>query len=180
MARLSSIDTLPGEVRLDLDRRLAGGGMTLDTLVEYLEEQGHAISRSALGRYSKQFDQVAGKLRESREVAAAFARELGAVPNDEMGQMLTELVHTLTFKVSLAKSEDDEIDVRDVMHLARTLKDLSQSKQVSARLAMEIRTEERKRLKAEQEARLEEAGRAGGLSAEAAREARRILGFGDE
>lgn len=180
MARLSSIKTLPEEIRADLDKRLAEGRFTLDSLVEFLEESGHTISRSALGRYSKQFDQVASKLRESREVAAAFARELGTVPNDEMGQMLTELVHTLTFKVSLAKTEDEDIEALDVMRLARALKDLSSSKQISTKLALEIRAEEKKRLEAELKDKLATAQNSGGLSKEAALEARRILGFSDE
>lgn len=182
MARQSTITTLPPEIRAELDKRLAEGRFTLDTLVDYLDEQGHAISRSALGRYSKQFDQVAVKLRESREVAAAFARELGAVPNDEMGQMLTELVHTLAFKVSLSRTESEggDLDPKDVMHLARALKDLSSSKQISTRLALEIRAEEKKRVEGEMKARLAEAQSTGGLAAEAAREARRIMGFTDD
>ena len=182
MGRSSSITTLPPETRADLDKRLAEGRFTLDSLVDFLADQGHAISRSALGRYSKKFDDVAAKLRESREVASAFAQELGAVPNDEMGQMLVEMVHTLVFKASLGQSDKKDADVKamDVMLLAKALKDLAGSKQISVKLALEIRAEEKKRLEAEMKAKLSNAQHGGGLSKEAALEARRILGFGDD
>lgn len=182
MTRPSTITTLPPEVRADLDKRLAEGRFTLDTLVDFLADQGHAISRSALGRYSRQFNDVAQKLRESREIAAAFAKELGAVPNDEMGQMLVEMVHTLAFKASLArtKEENDDISTKDVSLLARALKDLAGSKQISAKLALEIRAAEKKRLEDEMKNKLTNAQQGGGLSREAALEARRILGFSDD
>lgn len=182
MARKSSITGLPPEVRAELDQRLAEGRFTLNSLIDFLEEQGHVISRSALGRYSQKFDQVASKLRESREVAAAFAKELGAVPNDEMGQMLIEMVHTLAFKASLGQSDKSDKDVKamDVMLLAKAVKDLAGSKQISTKMALEIRAAEKKRLEEEMKTKLATAQKGGGLSQEAAREARRILGFGDE
>lgn len=180
MGRLSSINTLPPEIKAELDRHLALGHMTLDGLVDYLEIKGHNVSRSALGRYRKDFDKVAEKLRESREVAAAFARELGTVPNDEMGQMLVEMVRTLAFKAALNRTDDTDLETKEVMQLARALKDLAGSEQIATKLAMEIRAEERKRLMDEQKAKLETAQKEGGLSLEAAKEARRILGFDND
>jgi hypothetical protein len=178
MSRLSSIKTLPPEVRSALDSCLAEGNLTLDALVSFLEQHGYTISRSALGRYRKDFEEVAVKLRESREIAAAFARELGAVPGDEMGQLLLEMVHTLTFRV--CNSESDGLEPKDVMFLAKTIKDLTESRRISARTALEIRAEEKKRLEEEMKTKLAEASAQGSLAGDAAREARRILGFTDE
>jgi len=177
MSRLSTIKSLPPEARAALDSALAEGNLTLDELVSFLEEQGFTISRSSLGRYRKDFEEVAKKLRESREVAAAFARELGAVPGDEMGQLLLEMVHTLTFK---ACNADEEMAPKDVMFLAQTIKNLTESRRLSARTAIEIRAAEKKRLEDEMKAKLAEAQGQGVLAGEAAREARRILGFGDD
>jgi len=174
MSRPSTIELLPPEEKAELDKLLASGRMTLDSLLDHLTVQGLSVSRSALGRYRKSFDEVAVKLRESREVAAAFAKELGAVPDDDMGQLLTELVHTLTFKVA---SADAKFKPMDVMLLAKALKDLSSSKQTSTKLAMQIRAEEKKRLKEEVIDKLKNAEGQGGLSKETAAEARRILGF---
>jgi len=186
MTRTSTVKSLPTEIKASLDKLLAGGApqgrLTLDALVEFLESKGWTISRSALGRYRQEFDQVAAKLRESREIAAAFARELGAIPGDEMGQMLLELVHTLTFRV--LNTEGEGIGPKEVMFLAKTIKDLQESRRVAARTAIEIRAEEKKRIEAEIKAKLAEAEGAasgqGSLTAEAAREARRILGFSDD
>ena len=175
--RVSTVKLLPPEVKAALDACLAEGNLTLDALVKFLEEHGYTISRSSLGRYRQNFEEVAQKLRESREVAAAFARELGAVPGDEMGQLLLEMVHTLTFKVCNA---DGDLEPKDVMFLASTIKNLSESRRISARTALEIRAAEKKRVEEEMKTKLAEAQGQGGLAEDAAREARRILGFGEE
>jgi hypothetical protein len=179
VSRISTIELLPAEVKSDLDKKLASGQMTLDQLLDYLDEQGVMVSRSALGRYRKTFEDTAAKLRESREVATAFAKELGSVPNDEMGQLLIELVHTLTFKM-LSSPQAESFKSSDLMKLAITLKSLSSAKVDSTKLALEIREKERKRLAAEMDKKISEAKDLGEITAEAAREARRILGFGDE
>jgi len=177
MGRQSSIKSLPPDVKTALDSCLAEGNVTLDDLVKFLEEHGYTISRSSLGRYRQNFEEVAQKLRESREVAAAFARELGAVPGDEMGQLLLEMVHTLVFKVC---NTDNALEPKDVMFLASTIKNLSESRRISARTALEIRAAEKKRLEEEMKNKLAAAQGQGGLAEDAAREARRILGFSDD
>jgi DNA polymerase I-like protein with 3'-5' exonuclease and polymerase domains len=179
MGRRSSIGLLDPEVRAGLDKRLAEGRMTLDGLLAELEENGVEVSRSALGRYRKTFEETAAKLRESREVATAFAKELGTVPDDEMGRMLIELVHTLAFRM-MSGDQAESFKTGDLMKLAIALKSLSSAKTDSANTAMRIRKAERERVAAEMSGKLAEASDLGQLSAEAAREARRILGFGDE
>ncbi|MCL2029538.1 MAG: DUF3486 family protein [Deltaproteobacteria bacterium] len=180
MTRQSTVKALPPELRAEVDRRLGEGRLTLDALVEYLEAEGWTISRSALGRYSQKFQEVAAKLRESREVATAFARELGPIPGDDMGRMLLELGHSLTFRV--LNAADDGVGTREVMQLAKTIKALTDSRRIADQISGSIRAEEKKRLEAEMKERLAEAAGAaeGGFRAEAAREARRILGFSDE
>ena len=74
MSRHSSIELLPDEDKRELDRQLSEGKLTLDQLVAALESRGVTVSRSALGRYRKGFEETAAKLRESRDVASAFAK----------------------------------------------------------------------------------------------------------
>ncbi|MDR1656144.1 MAG: DUF3486 family protein [Deltaproteobacteria bacterium] len=179
MSRHSSIELLSPEVRSELDKKLAAGQLTLDQLIANLEDQGVAVSRSALGRYRKNFEDTAAKLRESREVATAFAKELGSVPNDEMGQLLIELVHTMAFRM-LSSSEADKFNTSDLMKMAITLKSVSSARVDTTKLAIQIRESERKKMASEMDKKLNDAKDIGAITAEAAREARRILGFGDE
>jgi hypothetical protein len=179
VSRHSSIELLPIEVKNELDKKLAAGQLTLDRLLDDLEDQGVTISRSALGRYRKTFEDTAIKLRESREVATAFAKELGTVPNDEMGQLLIELVHTMAFKM-MSGPEADKYKPSDIMKLAITLKSLSSARVDATKLAIDIREKERKKLNEEIDHKLTEAKSLGDITAEAAKEARRILGFTDD
>jgi hypothetical protein len=179
MARHSSIELLPPEVKTDLDKQLSQGKLTLDELLDNLEVQGVTVSRSALGRYRKTFEDTAAKLRESREVANAFAKELGTVPNDEMGQLLIEMVHTLSFRM-LSSDKAESFKTSDLMKMAIALKSLSSARVDTTKLAMEIREKERKRINEEMNKKLTDATDTGGITAEAAQEARRLLGFSDE
>jgi hypothetical protein len=179
MSRISTIELLPSEIRSELDKKLAAGQLTLDQLLDNLDTAGVSVSRSALGRYRKTFEETAAKLRESREVAMAFAQELGTVPNDEMGQMLIELVHTLAFKM-LSSPDAEKFKTSDLMKLAISLKSLSSAKVDTTKLAMEIREKERKRISQEMDQKLVKAQDIGKISEEAAQEARRILGFSDD
>ena len=138
MGRHSSIELLPPGAKAELDRRLSEGKLTLDGLLAELEESGVTVSRSALGRYRKGFEETAAKLRESRDVASAFAKELGTVPNDEMGQLLIELVHTLSFRL-LSSSRAESFKASDLMRMAMAIKSLSSAKSDSAKLAIQIR-----------------------------------------
>jgi hypothetical protein len=179
MGRHSTIELLDPEVRKDLDKQLAGGKLTLDQLIDFLETQEVTVSRSALGRYRKNFEETASKLRESRETAKAFAQELGTVPNDEMGQMLVELVNTMAFRL-LSGPQADKFKSGDIMKLAVALKSLSSAKVDTTKLAMEIKEKERKRLAEEMNKKISDASKIGDITADAAREARRILGFSEE
>jgi hypothetical protein len=179
MARHSTIQLLDPQVKTDLDKQLAEGRLTLDQLIELLEAQDVTVSRSALGRYRKNFEDTAAKLRESRETAKAFAQELGTVPNDEMGQMLVELVNTMTFRL-LSSEKSEKFNSGDIMKLAIALKSLSAAKVDTTKLAMEIKEKERKRLAEEMNKKIADASKVGDITAEAAKEARRILGFSDE
>jgi HD-GYP domain-containing protein (c-di-GMP phosphodiesterase class II) len=179
MPRKSTVKTLPAQIRAEVDRLLADGRYTLDDVVGHLRTMGADVSRSALGRYSQEFEQVAVKMREAREVTTAFAKELGELPDNDMGRVLTELLHTIVFKVLTTQTgADGEVAAQDVMFLARSLKDLSTATRQSAELEMKIRdrvaAETAKRAAGEAEA----VGREKGLSAETVEAIKtRILGI---
>ena len=177
--RKSTIKALPKEIRTELDKRLAEGKLTLDTLTAFIRGHGHEVSRSAVGRYANEFEAVASKMREAREVSAAFAKELGAIPNDDFGRVLAEMLHTLTFRVMLGRTKDDtaDVDPKELMFLSSALKNAATTTKMSAELEMKIRTEEKKRLEEEMKKKIATAEKSGGLDTEAAQEALRILGF---
>ncbi len=141
---------------------LADGRHTIDQIVAHLRSMGADVSRSSVGRYSKQFDIVAAKMRESREIAAAFARELGEVPEGDTGQILVEIMRNVVFKLALnANENDDGVDVKDVMRLAKSIKDLSSASKTG------IETEAKIREQAKREALEKAANEAEGIAKQA-------------
>jgi len=179
MARKSTVKTLPTQIRAEVDRLLADGRYTLDDVVAHLRKLGADVSRSALGRYSKEFEAVAAKMREAREVTTAFAKELGELPDNDMGRMLAELLHTVVFKVLTNQTgADGAADAQDVMFLARSLKDLATANRMSAELEMKIRDRVATETAKKAAAAAEDAAREQGLSAETVEAIKaRILGI---
>ena len=94
MARPSSIDQLPEEIRAEIGR-LRGMGWTIDQILEHLRcLLDRAPSRSALGRHIQGIDRLGERMRRSRQVAEALVRELGTAPESQAARLNIELMHT--------------------------------------------------------------------------------------
>lgn len=162
----SSIKRLPPQLRKELDRLLASGAHTLDQVVEHLRQLGAPVSRSAVGRYSQEFEEVAVHIRESREVTAAFARELGEVPEGDMGRVLVEIVHRLVFKAGMHQLREGTIDAADAARLAKAIKDLAAGSKISVDMEVKIKELAREEAKREAVHDVENVAREKGLSRE--------------
>lgn len=91
LGRVSSIEALPVEVKAWLDQELVRLGFRDYTgLAQALKDQGHEISRSAIGRYGKNFKEEQKRLKQSIEMAKAFAEVVGD-DGAAMNQTLTAL-----------------------------------------------------------------------------------------
>jgi len=178
MGRKSVIDLLPAKKRAAIDKLLQAPELTLDELVALVEiDLGVVISRSALGRRKQNFAEASAKIRETREVAQAFAQDLGASLADETGRHLVEILHTLIFRVTMAKAgDDDDDDVKELMQLAKALKDLQSAQNLSIRREADLRG----KIVGEAAAAAETAGKEAGLSADTIEAIKqRILGVRD-
>jgi len=76
MARMSTVDRLPPEVR-ELIERLRGNGRTIDEILAKLRDLDAEVSRSALGRHIKLLDaRKPGDLSLAREISG-LRQEIG-------------------------------------------------------------------------------------------------------
>lgn len=178
MARKSTVKQLPKAVQESI-HRLLDSGRTLDEIVQHLDAMGAKVSRSALGRYAQNYEDVAKKLRETRDIATFLGSRLDDLPNN-VGRITTELLHKLLFQVTLKQLDADDPDVsaRDLMALGKALKDTITATKTSADMELRIREAARKEVEAEAKQKMGEAVGTGKLDACAAEEALRILGFG--
>ncbi|WP_235582752.1 phage protein Gp27 family protein, partial [Pseudomonas aeruginosa] len=101
MGRKSSIDKLPPDVRSFIERSLRENRLTLDELIEQLQERfpgKEKPSRSAIGRYKVSFDEMTRRLREQQAMASLLVEELGENPDERAGALL---VQSIPFQVEL-------------------------------------------------------------------------------
>lgn len=160
--RVSSVEVLPTEVKAWLDQELVRLGFRdYDGLAQSLKEQGHEISRSALGRYGKNFKEEQKALKQSIEMAKAFAEVVGD-DGAAMNQTLTALAQQeLMTIVREGRYDDDDIKLPA---LVQSIAQLNRS-DVNTR-KFQIEQAARRKALAEAADRVESAANERGLSAE--------------
>ncbi len=137
MPQKSTIKTLPAEVLATLNNHIAEGRLTIDDLVDWLDDAGHPKSRSAVGRHAQSYKQVARHLRESRQITDALAKELGeSASQGKQGRLLVEMTRSMVFdllvKLQGADKEEgadnkDGLSTMDVQRLGKGLADLGKA-----------------------------------------------------
>lgn len=154
--------------RDELNRKLATAGVTYDDIVGWLDGKGHRISRSAVGRYGKDFLARLERLKEVETKAKTIVSEVG---------------DALAMEEAAAK-----IFTQKVLEHLLSIDDLSGQKFGGLMMAfskLQSSSTQRERLKADLKKRVTEAAeevnqlaRSSGLSDEAAGKIRmKILGI---
>lgn len=158
MGRKSSLRRLPPEILQEVNRLLSEGRATLAEILEHLRGMGvETVSLSALGRHKQQVDKVAAKLRQSREITSVLVKELGEdTTAGEQGRLLVETLRGMVYDHLQERIDQGEpTDPKNLMVLARTLKDMAQATRMSQDYELKLREEARK----EAEKKVEEATR---------------------
>lgn len=145
MARKSSVKLLPPDIKALADRLIGEDRTTqleiLALVNAELERRGGApVSRSAFNRYALTMAKAGERVRQTREIAAVWTRELGAMPEGDVGKLLTEVVRTLAFDTASRLSEEDvPAPPMALMALARAVHDLQKAASMSADTEIKIR-----------------------------------------
>ncbi|GEO82283.1 DUF3486 family protein [Pararhodospirillum oryzae] len=164
MPRKSRIEMeLPPEALAEFNRLLGTGRLTVDGLCLWLEGQGYDISRSAVGRYSKGYAQVAERLRQTREVTKALTTELGeAAAEGQQGRLLVEMARGLVFDFVTKAQDGEALDAKEVALLGKGLAEMARA----ARLDQDFEERVAKVAASRAAALIETAGPRRGLSAD--------------
>lgn len=155
----SSIDLLPDDVRRKLQELLADRRVTQLQAVERInviladlaasgalpEDAPERVSKSAVNRYALDMEEAGAKLRQSREVAEVWIGKLGAAPQGQVGQLVNEILRTLSFDMALllqrgaVDAENAPAVVEMLKGLALTMQRLEQAAGTNLKVAAEIR-----------------------------------------
>ncbi|MBP5857281.1 DUF3486 family protein [Marivibrio halodurans] len=186
MARKSSIDKLEPQVR-DLIKKLrVKDGRTIDEILAKLQELEVDVSRTALGRHTKDLDQLVEFTKYSREAANVLVDRLGYNTDNRVARANIEILHAAIMRLMMAGTEEGgkiSFDSEEVMFLARALKDLASAQKADQdrelKLREQIRKEEREKAIAEAAETVDKAlADAKGVTTETRDKIRRELGVG--
>ncbi|RNM02033.1 MULTISPECIES: DUF3486 family protein [Dickeya] len=179
MARRSTIDKLPDDVRRWLDRALTDADFSGYQLLETaLREKGYSISKSAIHRYGQKIERRFATIKASTE-AARLLTEGAADDQDARSEAIIALVQTELFEsiVNLQEATEEGLDPAERIGLlssaAKNIATLARASvnQKKFRLEVQARAEAAA-------ANVEKIARKGGLSADAVQALRReILGI---
>lgn len=169
MGRKSSIKMLSDNQRKLIERLLREDRHTLDEMMYEIRmafPNEKKPSRSALGRYSQSFDQMIGRMKEQETFARAFVSELGEDVDDKRGMLMVQAVTSLTTHAALNASERDDVEIKEVIQLARAARNTMEARKMGLSERQEIERIAREKLLEEQEANLEKYAAEAGMGAE--------------
>lgn len=183
--RPSRVEQLPGDILEKLQELLRDPRVSqLEATVKInaiLDDRGEdQVSKSGVNRYAVRMDQVGAKLRQSREMAEMWIGKLGAQPQGKVGNLVNEILRTLSFDLAIA-AQEGELDLNKLPEVAQMLKDLALAQMRLEKASSEnVKREEEIRKKVLEEA-ANEAGkmaRSKGITPEGAEEIKnKILGI---
>jgi hypothetical protein len=185
MPRKSSVHQLPTEVRAFIETAIAQGQVTLDELIAQLQERfvsEKLPSRSAVHRYGQKLERRLSAIKASTEAARLISEQAGD-DKDARSEALTALVQTELFEAILAlqEADDPEVDHGDrigmLSNAAKNIATLSRSSVNLKRFQSDVEEATRKKLLAEQAAKLDAMGNKGGVTAETKLAIRQALGI---
>ena len=176
MGQKSTVKRLPAAIRQAVDQAIRDGA-TFDEVVETIGGMGATASRSAVGRYKKNFEDVAREMREAQEMSRVWMEEVGKRPEGELGRLVIEILRTVAYKSARdAVDSDQPIDIKWLANAARASRDLETAGKTTAELTLKLR----KANFGEAAAAAEVAGKEAGLSADTIEAIKqRILGVRD-
>lgn len=178
MARRSSLTSLPVEILAAVNDAIKRGE-TIDAIVALIAAMGEERSRSAVGRYSQSFAELAAQQRDLRAVAETFGKEFGDA-DDKQGRLLVQLMTSITTRalMPLAAGEELEIGALDLSRLAKAVKDAASASKIDVDREAKLREEAAKVAKRQAAADAVIEGRAAGASEDTLERIRKkILGL---
>lgn len=162
MAARSSIDRLGPEIRGAVVAAIERG-CTIDEILMQIRGAGGEASRSAVGRYTKQYRELAETQRDLNTVASAFSRDFGENPQ---GRLAIQLLNSLITRAILPQLSDEaeQLSPQDLHFLARSVKDATSAAKTDVDRDVRVREEAAKQARAAAAANAETSARAAGAS----------------
>lgn len=164
MGKKSFAARLPKNLREELDRLIAEGGLGVDEVWDWLKNRNVEVGRSSVHRHMQTVEETAALMRGAREAASALVSKLGPdAAEGQLGALLIEVTQNIAFKLArdqLTKEGGPAMNMEELMFLASTVQKLTGAQKTDADRILKIRQETLKTAAAA----AEKVAKAGGLS----------------
>lgn len=170
----SSIDLLPEPIREELNRLRVKESWGIDSLVSWLMDQGHEVSRSAMGRHCRSLfvstESAAERLHQSSEIAKALVDRFGDREDNELARLNIQILHGQVFNAIMNEEQEDEEgnplpgDPLKLVRLSKAVQQLLSAEKMNAERIAQIRKEAMELATKEAAEKATDAARAAGLS----------------
>lgn len=144
MGRRSKVDTLPPELKAELERLLADrahGGY--EALADWLRELGFEISKSSLHRYDQRVQAVMSRIKASTEAARLLAQSAPDEADEHSAAVLrivqSSLFDALTRVAEASEEADPAEQVKVLSQAARAIAEASRASIGQKKWADEVR-----------------------------------------
>lgn len=139
MGRKSTIKQLDKRVREAVDAAIREDRATIDELVEIIEQHGGEASRSAVGRYVKRTRDAMQHFRQAQALAKTWAEKIPE--NGDVAALSRQLLSTAAFRAAADLQDGEKVEGKEVMLMARALKDIAAAAKTDAEARAKIRAE---------------------------------------
>lgn len=170
---MSSIKKLPPEQRHFIEKLLRDDRLTLNEMLDEIRAEFPSAtipSRSALGRYHKNFENEAKEFRKIAAASEILVKEFGEDPDDKGGMLLAQAVQAVVTQRALDELtntgddiENPQMNIAEVGALARAA---IMTKEKAMENREEVRRQAREELLKEQDENLKKAAASQGMGAE--------------
>ena len=139
MGRKSTIKQLDKRVREAVDAAVREDRATIDEIVALVQELGGEASRSAVGRYVKRTKDAMQHFRQAQALAKTWAEKIPE--NGDVAALSRQLLSTAAFRAAADLQDGEKVEGKEVMLMARALKDIAAAAKTDAEARAKIRAE---------------------------------------
>lgn len=147
--RASKVDLLPPNIKTQLAMMLRDKQYSQQDILAEINDliadcgldESYRLSKSGLNRYASRMEQVGARIRQSREIAEIWTKQLGETPQSDIGKLLMEAVKTMAFELTLNADEAVANDPKFLNQLALISQRIEQAQSVSYERERKLRTE---------------------------------------
>lgn len=148
--RASKVDLLPPKIKTTLTMMLRDKQFSQSEILAEINDiirdagldDSYKLSRSGLNRFSKKMESMSARIRERREMAEIWTKNIGEHPESDTGKLLLETIKQLAFETSMNIGDDGKgADPAVINQLALIAQRVEQAEMVSFKREQAIRKE---------------------------------------